>query len=569
MGLLIRKGYLAHPQILIGAIGDATCDTTPLQVGQFESGIEIDEDLGRLFLEGGGGGQLTESYELALYFMARHTALDSFEKRGRRGYIFLIGDETPYRRVKRKEVEKHIGDRLPQDVPVEDVIAELQRMYNVYYILPNMTSNWNNEVVHSRWVELLGQNVLRLEDPAGISELIASTIGIAEGRRGPGRFGRRPSGGRRGEGGRPGDRQGAGPRRRKAMKQVIITVGLGFGDEGKGAVVDALTRRVGADLVVRYCGGSQAGHNVQLPDGRRHTFSQFGAGTLAPERPRTYLGPAVVIDPPAILREADHLEELGIADATELLTVHPRCLVATFWHRALNQIREVSRKGKRHGSCGQGIGEARRYWLRYGQDAIFAADLADVAILRDKLELQRQRTLLALQHFVDRIDRDFLRDIDLWERSAADEARDLSEAIREGVTISAETPDYDTAIFEGAQGVLLDEYRGFHPHTTWSTVTTHHAWELVEQMEAEAVAVLGITRAYTTRHGEGPLPTFSPELTARLRDPGNPWNRWQGTMRCGWLDLPLLRYAAAAAGPLDGIVVNHLDRVTDGGAMDL
>ena len=80
-------------------------------------------------------------------------------------------------------------------------------------------------------------------------------------------------------------------------------------------------------------------------------------------------------------------------------------------------------------------------------------------------------------------------------------------------------------------------------------------------MDVEAVAVLGITRAYTTRHGEGPLPTFSAELTARLQDPGNPWNRWQGNLRCGWLDLPLLRYAAAVAGPLDGMVVNHLDQV--------
>jgi adenylosuccinate synthase len=77
------------------------------------------------------------------------------------------------------------------------------------------------------------------------------------------------------------------------MKRAIITVGLGFGDEGKGATVDALTRQFEADLVVRYCGGSQAGHNVQLPDGRRHTFSQFGAGTLAgtPSGARTYLGP--------------------------------------------------------------------------------------------------------------------------------------------------------------------------------------------------------------------------------------------------------------------------------------
>ncbi|MCI0456361.1 MAG: hypothetical protein L0Z62_05215, partial [Gemmataceae bacterium] len=180
MGLLIRKGYLEHPHILIGAIGDATCDTAPLQVGQFESGIEIEDDLGKLFLEGGGGGHITESYELALYFMARHTSIDCVEKRRKRGYLFVIGDETPYPRVKRKEVEKVIGDRLQADLPTEALIEELRKTYDVYFVLPKMTSHWNNDEVHRRWVELLGQNVLRLEDPAGICELIASTIGVAE-----------------------------------------------------------------------------------------------------------------------------------------------------------------------------------------------------------------------------------------------------------------------------------------------------------------------------------------------------------------------------------------------------
>jgi hypothetical protein len=182
MGLLIRKDYLEHPQILIGAIGDATCDTAPLQVGQFESGIEIEEDLGKLFLEGGGGAHITESYELAMYFMARHTSIDCYEKRGRRGYLFVIGDEIPYRRVKRKEVAAHIGDGLQNDIPVEQQIAELEKTYDVYYVLPKMTQHWDNEEVHRHWVKLLGQNVLRLEDPAGICELIASTIGLAEGK---------------------------------------------------------------------------------------------------------------------------------------------------------------------------------------------------------------------------------------------------------------------------------------------------------------------------------------------------------------------------------------------------
>src|SRR6516164_2940819 len=100
------------------------------------------------------------------------------------------------------------------------------------------------------------------------------------------------------------------------MKRAVITVGLGFGDEGKGAAVDFLVRKLEADLVVRYCGGSQAGHNVELPDGRRHTFSQFGAGTFAaPEPPRTYLGPNVIIDPLTLVREANHLTELDVREA--------------------------------------------------------------------------------------------------------------------------------------------------------------------------------------------------------------------------------------------------------------
>src|SRR4051794_41479383 len=120
------------------------------------------------------------------------------------------------------------------------------------------------------------------------------------------------------------------------MKRAVITIGLGFGDEGKGATVDFLVRAWEADLVVRYCGGSQAGHNVELPDGRRHTFSQFGAGTLARRGrgPRTYLGPNVIIDPPAPVREAAHLAPLGVDRAIDRVPRPPRRLVTTLGHRA-------------------------------------------------------------------------------------------------------------------------------------------------------------------------------------------------------------------------------------------
>jgi hypothetical protein len=113
--------------------------------------------------------------------MARHTSLDCYEKRGKRGYLFVIGDEIPYPKVKRKEVAKVIGDGLQADLSTEVLVRELERTYDVYYILPRLTHHWDNPEVHRRWVELLGQNVLRLEDPAGICEMIASTIGVAEG----------------------------------------------------------------------------------------------------------------------------------------------------------------------------------------------------------------------------------------------------------------------------------------------------------------------------------------------------------------------------------------------------
>jgi hypothetical protein len=181
MDLLLRKNYLPHPQILVGGIGDATCDRAPLQVGQFESGVEIDEDLAKLWLEGGGGGKLTESYELAMYFMARKTSIDCQEKRTRRGYLFLIGDEMPYPRLKRDEVAEIVGDPLRRDIFVEDLVEELALKYDTWFIVPNLSSYYDDPRIYRRWCGLLGRRVVRLEDPEAISELIAAIIGISEG----------------------------------------------------------------------------------------------------------------------------------------------------------------------------------------------------------------------------------------------------------------------------------------------------------------------------------------------------------------------------------------------------
>jgi adenylosuccinate synthase len=339
------------------------------------------------------------------------------------------------------------------------------------------------------------------------------------------------------------------------MKKAIITVGLGFGDCGKGATVDYLARKHNAELVVRYSGGSQAGHNVELPDGFRHTFSQYGAGTLAGVP--TYLGRHVIINPPAMEREHNHLFKYIQRDtALGQFCVHPKCLVSTPIQQALNQAKEIARGENRHGSCGHGIGETRSYWLKYGSDAVVAIDLIDAykSVLKDKLELMRQRLLPEFPTIEQKAKSD------LSVRCMANQLRSANYLF--GIS-SPHLDDHDTVIFEGAQGVLLDETHGFQPHTTWSTVTPQHALEMCEEEGCEDVTVLGVTRAYATRHGAGPFPTE--DNRAFLTDPGNPPNQWQEFLRVGYLDLVMLRYATECCGRLDGMIVNHLDQIVPDG----
>lgn len=180
LGLLKDNRYVQDPQLMFGAIGDATCDRAPLQVGQFESDNRMERYLEHILLEGGGGGQKTESYELAMYFMARHTTIDCFEKRGKRGYLFIIGDEMPYPGVKPREVSAWIGDELPQPVAIRNLIAQLTRRWDTYYILPEGASYAGDGQVLGTWRALLGQNVIELADLDAVCETIALTVGLGE-----------------------------------------------------------------------------------------------------------------------------------------------------------------------------------------------------------------------------------------------------------------------------------------------------------------------------------------------------------------------------------------------------
>jgi hypothetical protein len=181
MRVLIQKGYVEHPQILFGAVGDAYCDSVPLQIGQFESGLEMDDELGKIYIEGGGGGQVHETYELAMYVIARHTAIDCYERRGHKGYLFTIGDEHPYHNVHRQQVQQHIGDTLKRDIPTEQIVNEVQERYEYFHIIPTNTSHGRDPEVQAHWKKLLGERVLLLDDETAVCETIALAIGLCEG----------------------------------------------------------------------------------------------------------------------------------------------------------------------------------------------------------------------------------------------------------------------------------------------------------------------------------------------------------------------------------------------------
>jgi hypothetical protein len=181
LGLLIRKGYVTDPQILFGAIGDATCDRIPLQVGQFESDNRMDENLENIFLEGGGGGQRRESYELAMYYFARQTDIDCWNKRRKKGYLFIIGDEMSYPRVSRRHIVEHIAPGARSDASTKEIVDELRERYHVFYILPKAAGYGGDETVLNHWRGLLGEHVLELDDSAAVCETIALTIGMFEG----------------------------------------------------------------------------------------------------------------------------------------------------------------------------------------------------------------------------------------------------------------------------------------------------------------------------------------------------------------------------------------------------
>lgn len=344
-------------------------------------------------------------------------------------------------------------------------------------------------------------------------------------------------------------------------------IGLGFGDCGKGVFTDALTRRWQAHTVVRFNGGAQAGHNVVLPDGRHHTFSQFCAGTLVPGVFSVLAAP-VVVHPTALAVEERALRALGIEDAFARLLIDARCRTTTPFHQAAGRLRELARADAPHGTCGVGVGETMRHALAHPEEVLRYGDLARSARAAQLLEAVRARLASEFRDADAPAGRE-----EAWrhEQAVLDDAgfgvrwlAQVQEVLHQAPPaplerIAERLALAGTVLFEGAQGVLLDEWRGFHPHTTWSSIHTDAAESvLIDLGIRPEFTHLGVLRAYLTRHGAGPLPTADAALD-RLAEPHNTGEGWQGRFRRGHPDAVLLRYALAAAGQIDGLLVSHLD----------
>jgi adenylosuccinate synthase len=330
----------------------------------------------------------------------------------------------------------------------------------------------------------------------------------------------------------------------------IVVLGAQWGDEGKGKIVDLLTPKF--SIVARYQGGHNAGHTVYA-NGRKFVLRLLPSGILH-DGITCVIGNGVVVDPQALFAEIEELARAGIQVGDRLVISDKAHLILPY-HRELDLLSEARRGERKIGTTSRGIGPA--YEDKIARRGVRVGDLANAGALSE-----------AIRHNVDarnRIIGDSIMDADqvladlraAWERMSrwvTDVSLFLSRARAEGRSI----------MFEGAQGTLLDIDHGTYPYVTSSNATIGGVLTGLGIPPRAIDGVLGVAKAYTTRVGEGPLPT---ELTGpvgdRLRESGQEFGAVTGRpRRCGWYDAVAVRYAVRVNG-LDALALTKLD-VLDG-----
>ncbi len=333
----------------------------------------------------------------------------------------------------------------------------------------------------------------------------------------------------------------------------VAVIGAQWGDEGTGKVVDWLAER--ADVVVRFQGGHNAGHTLQVAD-ETYKLSLLPSGVV--RGTLSIIGNGVVVDPWALMEEIERLRGQGVPVSPEMLRLAENAILILPFYGRVDQLREQRRGKGAIGTTGRGIGVA--YEDKAGRRAIRVADLYDDATLREKVGhlLEHHNALLRgwgaeeiapeeLIAGLEQVRRPLAPYVDcVWER--------LDALRRSGSRI----------LFEGAQGILLDVDHGTYPFVT-SSNTVAAAAAVGSGMGPGAVGyVLGIAKAYTTRVGGGPFPTeLQNEVGARLAERGREFGTVTGRpRRCGWFDAAAVRQAVRLSG-MDGIALTKLD-VLDG-----
>ena len=337
---------------------------------------------------------------------------------------------------------------------------------------------------------------------------------------------------------------------------VVIVVGVQWGDEGKGKVVDYLTERAG--LVVRFQGGNNAGHTV-IVDGKKHALRLIPSGILRPAT-RCLLGAGVVVDPIALLEEIDALEKFGVSVSAQRFGIAAEVNLILPYHKAIDLERERQLADAKIGTTGRGIGPAYEDSVsRYG---VKLADLYDPENLKAKLE----RNVKAKNTYLSSVlnsEQQFSASQLLAELSAVSE-RLKPYVANVSFEVDKALQKKSFVMFEGAQGSLLDISHGTYPYVTSSNTLAGFACVSGGFGPKQVDMVLGICKAYSTRVGSGPFPTEDSGIDGEtLRRVGGEFGTVTGRpRRCGWFDAMAVRRAIRLNG-IGNLIITKLDVLSE------
>jgi adenylosuccinate synthase len=319
------------------------------------------------------------------------------------------------------------------------------------------------------------------------------------------------------------------------MNSAKVVIGAAYGDEGKGVFTDYLSSKTNESMVVRFNGGAQAGHTVLTPSGDRHIFGHFASNSFLPNS-KTVLSDFFVVNPLLFAKEEKVLNNFNIYPE---VFINENAYITTPFEMILNQWIEDSRGKNRHGSCGVGFGET----VEREEVAKVSLKMKDVftddfnfKLLEVKENFFKRVETLGLSKFLE--DNLFIKDARFLEKFKEDSVSILGSV----KMFDKNMPSSENIIFEGAQGLLLDQSFGSFPNVTRSNTGLKNVVQLAKKYNITNLDVIYASRCYTTRHGAGPLKNSLVEKPyPEIVDKTNIPNDYQGSLRFAYLDLDLLK----------------------------